>query len=104
MLDVKTWLETTGMKATEVSFKKPPPLPYIIILESEDVRGADTKNLIRDRDITIELYSDKIDKEAEQKIENLLNEKSIEYKKDRAWLESGRFFQTMYDFNLLEKL
>lgn len=104
MLDIKAWLETTGMKVGEVSFKSPPPTPYIIILTTENVRGADTKNLISNRDITLELYSMKIDKEAEENIESLLNEKSIEYTKDRTWIDSERYYQTLYDFNLLEKL
>lgn len=103
MLDVKAWLETTGMKVAEVSFTKPPPLSYIVFLENRNVRGADNKNLIADRELSIELYSAKIDREAEQKIEDLLNEKSIEYSKDRTWIDSENFFQTVYDFNLLEK-
>lgn len=103
MLDVKVWLETTGMKVAEVSFIKPPQLPYIAFLESRNVRGADNKNLIADRELSIELYSAKIDRESEQKIEDILNEKSIEYSKDRTWIDSEKFFQTVYDFNLLEK-
>jgi hypothetical protein len=103
MLDVKTWLETTGMKAAELRFLKPPSRPYIIFLDNKEVRGAATRNCIANRDITIELYSDKIDNEAEQKIEDLLNEKAIEYTKDRTWIDSEKLFQTLYDFNLIEK-
>jgi len=104
MLDIKPWLQSTGMSVAEERFLKPPALPYIVFLESRDVSGADYKNCIADRDISIELYSSKIDKVAENKIEVLLNEKSIAYKKDHVWLDSENFFQTIYDFNLLEKL
>ncbi|MCT8978655.1 hypothetical protein N4T77_18865 [Clostridium sp. CX1] len=104
MLDIKIWLETTGMKVAEERFLKPPALPYIVFLEEIDVSGADYKNCIADRNISIELYSNKINREAESKIENLLNEKSISYKRGRAWIETEMFFQTVYDFQLIEKL
>jgi hypothetical protein len=104
MLEIKTWLETTGMKVAEERFLKPPALPYIVLLDETDVSGADDKNCIADRKISIELYSDKINKIAEQAIGNLLNEKAIEYKKNRIWIDSEKFFQTVYDFKLIEKI
>lgn len=104
MLDVKSWLETTGMKVAENHFNKPPALPYVVFLESGNFGGADSKNCVANRNITIELYSDKINKTEEAKIEALLNYRAIEYLKDRTWLDSERLFQTMYDFNLLEKV
>lgn len=103
LTDIKTWLETTGMKAAEERFLKPPALPYIEFLEDTDVSGADNKNCIANRKVTTELYSGIINREAEQKIEDLLNVKAIEYKKERTWIDSEKFFQTVYDFNLLEK-
>lgn len=103
MLDIKMWLETTGMKVAEGCFFKPPALPYVIFNQEDEVSGADNKNCISDRDISIELYADKINREAEQKIEDLLNEKSIEFKKSRTWIDSEKFFQTVYDFNIYEK-
>jgi len=104
LTDVKAWLETTGMKVAEERFLRPPALPYVIFTEETNTSGADSKNCIVDRAISIELYSDKIDYEAEQKIELLLNEKVIQYSKDRTWIDSEKFFQTVYDFNLLEKI
>lgn len=104
MLDIKVWLENTGMKVAEECFFKPPPLPYVIFKESTEVTGADNKNCLSTRDVSIELYSYKINHESEKKIENLLNEKSISNKKNRTWIESEKFFQTVYDFDLLEKI
>lgn len=104
LTDVKSWLETTGMKVAEERFFKPPALPYIVFLEDRAVSGADSKNCIADREISIELYSDKINQSDEQAIENLLNEKAINYKKDRTWIQAEMFFQTVYDFNLIEKI
>jgi len=95
MLDIKPWLEITGYKVAEERFLKPPAFPYIIFTEEINISGADNK---------IELYSEKIDKISEKKIEDLLNGKAIEFKKDRTWIESEKFFQTVYDFSLTEKI
>jgi hypothetical protein len=104
MLDVKTWLETTGYRVAEERFLVPPALPYVVFLVDSNVRGADNKNCIVERSISIELYAEKINKEAESKIETLLNEKAIEYSRDHTWIDSEKIFQTMYEFNLIEKL
>jgi hypothetical protein len=104
MLDIKTWLEETSMKVAEERFLKPPALPYIIFTDNTNVSGADNKNCIAKRGISIELYSDKINKEAETEVETLLNKKSISYSKDRIWIQGEMFFETIYDFNLIEKI
>lgn len=102
--DIKILMEATGYKVTLESFLKPPTLPYLVITEQSDTGGADYKNCLVNRQLGIELYSAKIDKVAEEKVENLLNEKSIKYKKDRTWIDTESFFQTVYDFNLVEKI
>ena len=104
MLDIKPWLEITGYKVAEERFLKPPELPYIIFTEVTNISGADDKNCIADRNISIEHYSEKISKVSEKRIEDLLNEKAIEFKKDRTWIESEKFFQTVYNFSLIEKI
>jgi len=104
MLDVKSFLEKTGMKVSENYFSNPPALPYIIFSDTMSVKGADSRNCLLDRSITVELYSKKIIEEKEKIIENLLNEKSIKFVKNRTWIDSENFFQTVYDFNLYEKL
>lgn len=103
MLDIETWLETTGLKVSEEHFLKPPPLPYIIFTDNANISGADNKNCISSRDISIEFCSLKVDHVSEKLIEDLLNEKSIGYKRDRIWIDTEMFFQTIYDFNLIEK-
>jgi len=103
MLETKPWLETTGYAVEEELFMKPPSLPYIIFTENNDVSGADNKNCIVDRGISIELYSEEINKVAEKAIENLLDEKAIQYSKDRTWLNTEMMFETIYDFVFKEK-
>lgn len=104
MLAIKSWLETTSMAVAEERFLRPPVLPYVVFTETATVGGADGKNLIADRQISIELYSDKISVTAEQSIETLLNANAIHYTKGRTWIDVEMFFQTVYDFGLTEKL
>jgi hypothetical protein len=103
-VDIKALLESTGMKVAEELFFKPPAFPYIVFSQSSSYGGADLFNCISNRSINVELYSDVINRDAEKKIEDSLNEKAIEFKKDRTWIDSQGFFQTVYDFNLLEKI
>lgn len=71
MLDVKNMLEVgTGLKVAETCFTKAQQLPYIVFQDFMEENGADYKNNIVERNITIELYSEKISKEKEMIIEN----------------------------------
>lgn len=101
--DIETWLGATGLKISEECFIKPPALPYVIYTDNPDVGGSDTKNNIANRSINIELYSKKIDRVSEGLIEILLNEKTIKYKKDHIYIDTEMMFETVYDFNLIEK-
>jgi len=101
--DIKSWLETIGLKVAEEAFIKPPPLPYINFTDNTAVSGADNRNCIADRAISVELYSLKIDKVSELKIENLLNEKATQYSKDHIWIDTEQMMETVYDFNIIEK-
>jgi len=103
MLAIKSWLETTSMKVSEERFLKPPPLPYIVFTEYNEISGADNKNSIATRDISIEFYSVNIDRNSESLIETLLNEKAINYTKDRLWIDAEGMFETVFDFTLTEK-
>ncbi|GAB6169695.1 hypothetical protein JCM1393_21550 [Clostridium carnis] len=103
MLDVKGLLKMTGLAVAETSFLKAPQLPFIIFLEGIEETGADIKNNIVERDIIIEFYSARIDKEKEKNIEDLLREKLIKFKKERVYVDSQKFFETIYTFSLYEK-
>ena len=103
MLEIKTWLETTSLEVAEERFLRPPPLPHIIFTEYNEIGGADDKNNIAIRDISIELYSLTVDRISESLIETLLNEKAINYTKDRLWIDTEMMFETVFDFTLTEK-
>ena len=100
-INVKAMLEETGLKVAENCFLKPPALPYIVFLENSNFSGADNKICLLKRDITVELYNSKINREKE--VEEILIKNSIEFSKERTWIDSEKIFQTVYDFNLYEK-
>lgn len=102
-INVKEMLEETGLKVAENCFLKPLALPYIVFLENSNCSGADNKICLLEREITVELYSLKINREKENELEEILIKNSIEFSKNRTWVDSEKFFQTVYDFNLYEK-
>jgi hypothetical protein len=103
LTDVKAWLATAGHPVAQDSFAKPPKPPYIVFIEGTDMRGADSRNCIAERTINLELYAEAVDVAAEMAIENLLNARPVEYSKERIWISSERYFQTVYEINLVEK-
>ena len=105
MLDVKAWLETTGYKVAEIAFTKKTPLPYIIFTDKRNVGGGDLQNNLVVREISVELYSDKINRDVEKAIEDLFDAKAVSYEKNRVWIGGAdNFFETTYDFSITEKI
>lgn len=88
----------------EARFLKAPQTTYAIYHDSYERRGADNKNLIKEHDITIELYEYAPDPESERKIEEALDELSIEYEKEsRFWIHTEQIYQVIYEFNYIER-
>ena len=89
----------------ETRFLKPPKETYAIYTDSFTSRGADNRNLVREHEYTIEMYSSKKDPESEAKIESMLDTLGIEYDKDPCcWINEEQLYQTVYLFNYNEKL
>lgn len=102
---VKEILNAIGIPYKQTRFLKAPSQSYIIYLHDYKVRGADHKNLIKENDITLELYSYSKDEKSESLIEDELNERNIEYKKQSPyWIDSEQLYQTIYEFNYIEKV
>lgn len=93
-----------GKTFKETRFLNAPKSTYAVYMDSFTVRGADYVNLIKDHTYTIELYSYKVDKKSEEKIEAMFNELGLEYdKSERYWIESEGLYQIIYTFNFIEK-
>ena len=90
-MDIEKWFrDGTGMEIKELRYLKMPPLPYNIFIDETAHRGADLKNNIIEHNLTIEHYSETIDKENEKKIEEFLDSEKSKlhyeyYEKNREW-------------------
>jgi len=92
----------------ETRFITPPKSTYAIFFDSFEKGGADKKALTKHHSITIELYEYNSDPDAEQRIEEQLDS-HFEYmtdswkKQDRYYLEDEGLYQTVYEFEYIEK-
>lgn len=105
-MDIKKWFENgTGLKIKELRYLKMPQLPYNIYIDDTTYRGADLKNNIIEHNVTIEHYSESIEKSNESIIENFLNKEEFFFVKRREWLEEEKMFVTLYELDtFLEKV
>ncbi|MPN57813.1 hypothetical protein SDC9_205507 [bioreactor metagenome] len=103
MQAIKDLLNLIGLPVREERFPGIMPLPAIVYSDEVDVGGADLLNNIITHTITVELYAECIDSEAEAKIERLLDLIPIHYTRTRTWLGTEKMFQTVYAFTITER-
>jgi len=83
------------------SEKKPPSIPYICyLLPNSDNFSADGRVYYKKNFVHIELYTDRKDILAEQKVETVLNGFDVFYEKSQVWIESEKLYQTLYIFEM----
>lgn len=105
-MDIKSWIEKTGINAKELRFLKSPSYPYIVFVDDILVRGSDDMmKIITEHTTSIELYTKTINQdEASTKIEELiLNDLGVDFTRRREWIEEESHFLTVYNFEFLEK-
>ncbi len=103
MLEIKAFLEQTGLPVREQRFLGVMPLPSIVFSDDVEIGGADLKNNLLNHNIVIEFYSEAIDLDNEAKIEQLLDNLPTHYNRHRDWIESEKFFSTVYKFTITER-
>ena len=103
MLAIKVLLETIGLPVRKQRFLGIMPLPAIVFTDDVEIGGADLKNNLITHNIGIEFYSETIDLINEAKIEYLLDNMPIRYTRNRDWIESEKFFSTVYEFTITER-
>ena len=103
-MDIKEYIEKeTGIPAAEVAFTKPQALPFIAILDSTKEDGDDFHARLQSHDLTVELYADRIDAQAESRLEAAFAKKAWKVTKDRTWISNEKMFETIYTTNFVEK-
>lgn len=103
MLDLDTELKTTGIPFKRLYWVKAPVYPYGIYDDVLLIRGDDERLTIVEHNTTLELYAEKIDVESEAKIEEWLKSKKFEFEKTQIWIDSEKHYQTIYEFEFIEK-
>lgn len=103
MLNVDTWLKTTGLPVAENNFRNAQNPPFIVFLDSRKITGSDDANLLLNRLISVELYTSRIDSISEKLIEDLLDEKAFSYQKDRTFISIDSTYLTTYEFSITER-
>ena len=102
MTDIQALLERTGVKVNPTRFLKP-VLPRIVWFEHTNNYGADFSSPIAHREITVELYAEKIDLRAERRIAAELDALGVDYSVERVWVSDEKLHETIYNFEMEEK-
>lgn len=101
---VEKILNAAGIKFAEGSFRQPPKTTYAVYLDDVEARGADNVNLLKEHNVTIELYSGFKDFEAEQCVERAFDDFGMPYtKQSRIWLQVEQLYQVIYEFEYLSR-
>lgn len=88
----------------ETRFITPPKTTYAVYNDSIGGRGPDNLNLVKEHDITIEVYEYTPDKEAEKRIEAEFDSLGLEYiKQPRYYIQAEQIYQVIYEFSYVEK-
>lgn len=95
-------LNTLDIPVAYSHFKDLAQTPFLIYyVSNEDIRGSDNKNMLSEKNIRIELYSDLKNIELENKIEEMLIEYQLD--KNETYIESEQLLQVSYEFSMIIK-
>lgn len=96
-------LKATGFPVAYSHFQGPPPsIPFITYVEvGSDNFHADNRTYKRIRNINIELYTDRKDPQAEEKLEALLDAHDLAYESMETYIESEQLFQKIYQIGVI---
>lgn len=101
--EIKAILDSIGIPVAYMMFNKPQKLPFIVYYESgTDIRGADALNLLRETEITVELYADRKMPALERQIESLFADREIKKSAD-TYLKDEKMFMTAFSFDTIIK-
>ena len=101
--EIYTLLQSTGLPVVYIQSNEPKPLPYIVyMVDGEEQRGSDFKNVICEKSYRVELYTTYNDTQSEGTLDNVLN--CVEFSKDKVKIESEEMMMTVYSFDTIEKI
>lgn len=77
---------------------KPPFICYL--LPGSNNFAADGKVYFKINQVRIELYTDSKDLAVERKVEMVMDESGIFYNKSEVWIQSEKFYEVLYSFEV----
>lgn len=97
--DIRKLLESTGYPVAYKYFATKQQAPYICFsIPKEPAFSADGKAYIKFKSVQIELYTDKKDISAEERVETVLAENY--YTKSEIYIEDIQKFQIIYEIEV----
>ena len=101
--EIVEMLEEAGLPLAYDHFAEgeAPELPYILYLVPESNNfAADNYAYFKINEVHIELYTDRKDLAAEQKVEAVLDRHGIFYNRSETWIESEQLYEVLYFFDM----
>jgi hypothetical protein len=102
LVELKQILESTGYPVAYSHFNSPQKPPFIVYLVD------DTSNFFADNhvfkkidNVQVELYTNKKDLQAEQRLEQLFFDNEIPWDSTEIFIQSEKLFQKIYEVRLL---
>lgn len=98
-------LTAAGIAYRRSRFTKPPAGTYAVWMDDITTDGPDgMPPSIFHHSVTVELYEPKPDDAAVAALEAQLSARGLHWtKQDRYWIQSEQMYQTIYEFNYIEK-
>lgn len=101
-MDVKAWIETSGVTVAEDIYIDPPTMPFVVFSDNIDAGYRDLSTKMLTHNVIIDLLAEGIDSTSETALETILGVLDTRYSKSRAWSDADNCFVTRYDANFEE--
>lgn len=102
LIELVKLLKATGYPVAFSHFKQTPSVPFITYTTPDtDNFHADNMTYVKIINADIELYTNKKDLEAEQRIEALLEAAEIPWDAYQTYIESEKLFQKVYEIGVI---
>lgn len=85
-----------GIPVEDTAFKTEQCLPFAVYIDDSENDGDDYNSHFVAHNLTVEFYSEHIDKELEQSFENCFETFGWKYRKTRVYLKDERMYETIY--------
>ena len=94
-----------GVTCAQAVFLHPPTVPFVVWFDNVTADGSDDGCEVTEHAVTLELYSQgKPSPACENALEGALRARGRHYEKTgRTWIQSERYFLTVYSFVYFEK-